>query len=157
RDLDLATLRQQVSLVLQDAVIFHGTVADNIRYADPEASDERVMEVAEAAHVTEFLDRLPNGLDTIVGERGATLSGGQRQRICVARAMLADAPILILDEPTTGLDHESENFVLDGLAQLSRDRTTIVISHYEHALRDVNRIVHIANGHLTEVHANCYW
>jgi subfamily B ATP-binding cassette protein MsbA len=150
RELDLATLRRQVSLVLQDAVIFHGTISDNIRYADPDASDERVMEVAEAAHVTEFLDRLPDGLETEVGERGATLSGGQRQRIAIARAMLADSPILILDEPTTGLDKESEAMVLDGLARLSAGKTTIVISHHEAALRDVSRIIHVADGHLTE-------
>src|SRR5262249_37622759 len=104
------------------------------------------------AHVTEFLDRLPGGLETIVGERGATLSGGQRQRICVARAILADAPILILDEPTTGLDRESEGFVPDGLSQLSQGRTTIVISHHEPALRDVHRIIHVADGHISEVH-----
>jgi subfamily B ATP-binding cassette protein MsbA len=152
RDLEIASLRRQVSLVLQEPVVFFGTIGDNIRYGDPTASDERLWQVAEAAHVTEFLDRLPQGLDTVVGERGATLSGGQRQRICVARAMLADSPILILDEPTTGLDRESETFVLEGLAKLSRDRTTIVISHHEPALRDVHRIIHIADGHLTEMH-----
>ncbi len=151
RELEIGALRRQVSLVLQEPVVFFGTIADNIRYGDPSASNERLWQVAEAAHVTEFLDRLPNGLDTIVGERGATLSGGQRQRICVARAMLADAPILILDEPTTGLDRESETYVLDGLAQLSHGRTTIVISHHEPALRDVHRIIHVADGRLNQL------
>jgi subfamily B ATP-binding cassette protein MsbA len=153
REMDLASLRRQVSLVLQEPVVFFGTIMDNIRYGNPDATDDDVWRAAEAAHVTEFLDRLPDGLDTVVGERGATLSGGQRQRICVARAILADAPILILDEPTTGLDRESEEFVLDGLAQLSQGRTTIVISHHEPALRDVHRIIHIADRHISEVHA----
>jgi subfamily B ATP-binding cassette protein MsbA len=150
RDMELASLRRQVSLVLQDAVLFHGSVYDNIRYGDPEASDERIAQVAALAHVTEFLERLPNGIDTTVGERGTTLSGGQRQRIAIARAMLSNAPILILDEPTTGLDHESEDLVLDGLEQLSRDRTTIVISHHEAALRDVTRVIHVVDHRLVE-------
>src|SRR5207244_566724 len=97
-----------------------------------------------------FLDRLPNGIHTEVGERGATLSGGQRQRIAIARAMLADAPILILDEPTTGLDRESEALVLDGLRRLSEGRTSLVISHHEAALRDATRIVHVTGGQLFE-------
>ena len=150
REFELSSLRRQVSLVLQEPVLFFGSILDNIRYGDPGASVERVLEVAEAAHVTEFVDRLTNGLDTEVGERGATLSGGQRQRISIARAMLADAPILILDEPTTGLDRESEALVLDGLARLSRGRTTIVISHHEAALRDVTRLVHVVDGQLIE-------
>ena len=150
RNLDLPSLRRQVSLVLQEPVIFFGTILDNIRYGDPEAPMERVSEVVHAAHVDEFLDRLPNGIETIVGERGTTLSGGQRQRISIARAMLADAPILILDEPTTGLDHDSEALVLDGLARLSSARTTIVISHHAAALRGVTRLIHVSEGQLTE-------
>lgn len=150
RAFELGSLRRQVSLVLQEPVLFFGSILDNIRYGDPDASLERVLEVAAAAHVTEFVDRMPNGIDTEVGERGATLSGGQRQRIAIARAMLADAPILILDEPTTGLDRESEALVLDGLARLSQGRTTIVISHHEAALRDVTRLVHVVDGELIE-------
>jgi subfamily B ATP-binding cassette protein MsbA len=150
RSLELTGLRRQVSLVLQEPALFHGTVLDNIRYGDPGASMERVDAVVEAAHVSEFLDRLPNGLDTVVGERGATLSGGQRQRIAIARAMLTDAAILILDEPTTGLDRRSATLVLDGLAQLARGRTTIVISHQELALRDVDRVVHIVDRRLVD-------
>jgi subfamily B ATP-binding cassette protein MsbA len=151
RNLDLTGLRRQVSLVLQEAALFHGTVLDNIRYGDPDASMERVAAVVEAAHVSEFLDRLPHGLNTVVGERGATLSGGQRQRIAIARAMLTNAAILILDEPTTGLDRQSAMLVLDGLAQLARGRTTIVISHQELALRDVDRIVHIVDRRLVDL------
>ncbi|HET9729111.1 MAG TPA: ATP-binding cassette domain-containing protein, partial [Acidimicrobiia bacterium] len=150
RDLDLASLRRQISLVLQEPVLFYGTILDNIRYGDPTASAERVREVVDAAHVSEFLDRLPAGLDTVVGERGATLSGGQRQRVAVARAMLAAAPILILDEPTTGLDRESERLVLDGLDRLTEGKTTIVISHHEAALRGVSRLFHVIDGALVE-------
>jgi ATP-binding cassette subfamily B protein len=150
RDLNVAALRQQVSLVLQEPVLFFGSILDNILYGDPSASMERVWECADAAHVTEFVERLPKGIETDVGERGATLSGGQRQRIAIARAMLAQAPILILDEPTTGLDMESEALVLDGLQRLSEGRTTIVISHHAAALRNVSRIVHVVNGTLQE-------
>ena len=150
RDLDLASLRSQISLVLQEPVIFFGSILDNIRYGDPGASLDAVIEAAEAAHVSEFLLRLPDGIDTIVGERGATLSGGQRQRIAIARAMLADAPVLILDEPTTGLDVQSEALVLDGLRRLSQGRTTIVISHHAAALRDVDRLIYVGKRSLTE-------
>jgi DivIVA domain-containing protein len=130
--------------------MFFGSILDNIRYGDPDASMERVQECIQAAHVAEFLDRLPNGLDTPVSERGSTLSGGQRQRIAIARAMLADAPILILDEPTTGLDRRSEELVLDGLERLASGRTTIVISHHDPALRGVSRLIHVVDGHLVE-------
>jgi ABC-type multidrug transport system fused ATPase/permease subunit len=151
RDLKLAFLRSQVSLVLQEAFLFYGTIFDNIRYGDPSASPERVWEVAELAHVTEFLDRLPDGWLTRVGERGATLSGGQKQRIAIARAMLLDAPILILDEPTTGLDQRSEALVLAGLDLLSRDRTTFVIAHHASVLSGVDRVVEVRGGEIRQV------
>ncbi|GAA0446617.1 protein-tyrosine-phosphatase [Actinoplanes capillaceus] len=148
RELHLTDLRRQISLVLQEPFLFYGTILDNIRYGDPTASLDRVWEAATRAHVTEFLDRLPQGLDTRIGERGGTLSGGQRQRIAIARAMLHDAPILILDEPTTGLDRDSEALVLDGLHRLTRNRTTFVISHHPAALARVDRIVEVRDGHL---------
>jgi ATP-binding cassette subfamily B protein len=151
RKLDLVALRRQVSLVLQEAFLFHGTIFDNIRYGDPSAPPERVWEVARMAHVTEFLDRLPDGWLTQVGERGATLSGGQKQRIAIARAMLLDAPILILDEPTTGLDQRSEALVLAGLDLLSRNRTTFVIAHHAAALVGVDRIIEVRGGQLQQV------
>jgi len=150
RHLELPTVRRQVSLVLQDPVLFYGTILDNMLYGDPEATVERVWDVAAAAHVTEFLERLPDGMLTMLGERGATLSGGQRQRIAIARAMLADAPILILDEPTTGLDRESEGLVLDGLHRLTEGRTTFVISHHDAALANVDRILDVRDGQLHE-------
>ena len=150
RTVDLGSLRRQISLVLQEPALFFGTIFSNIHYGDPTAPPDRVWECAEAAHVAEFLEGLPDGINTVIGERGATLSGGQRQRISIARAMLADAPILILDEPTTGLDKESEVFVLDGLHRLSRGRTTLVISHQPTALRDVTRLLHVDGRHITE-------
>ncbi len=151
RTLDLFSLRRQVSLVLQEPALFFGTIYSNIHYGDPTAPPERVLACAEAAHVTEFLDRLPLGIETMIGERGTTLSGGQRQRISIARAMLADAPVLILDEPTTGLDRDSEGLVLDGLERLSKGRTTLVISHQPSALRNVSRVLHVVDRHIIEI------
>lgn len=150
RDFTLTSLRRQISLVLQDALLFHGSILDNIRYGDPDASLERIWAASDAAHVTEFLDRLPEGIFTKLGERGSTISGGQRQRIAIARAMLTDAPILILDEPTTGLDQDSEALVLQGLARLSEGRTTFVISHHEPALARVDRLFEVREGALVE-------
>jgi ABC-type multidrug transport system fused ATPase/permease subunit len=111
---------------------------------------DEVLEVAEAAHVTEFLAELPNGLLTDIGERGATLSGGQRQRIAIARALLRDSPIVILDEPTTGLDAESELLVLEGLSRLCRDRTTFVISHKPAPLAGLHRVLVVGGAVVAE-------
>jgi subfamily B ATP-binding cassette protein MsbA len=150
RSLNLSSVRSQVGLVLQDPILLFGSILDNIRYGDPEAPIERVMEAAEAANVTEFLDTLPDGLLTEIGERGARLSGGQRQRITIARAMVRNAPILILDEPTTGLDPESERLVLGGLRRLAEGRTTFVISHHTTPLVGVNRILCVEEGLISE-------
>jgi subfamily B ATP-binding cassette protein MsbA len=154
RDFRLASLRRQVSYVLQEPVLFSGSILDNIRYGDPAAPDERVMEVVEAAHVQEFLDELPDGILTRLSERGSTLSGGQRQRIAIARAMLNDAPILILDEPTTGLDVESERLVLDGLARLSQGKTTFVISHHDSTLEGIDKILRVLDHSVIEESAD---
>jgi subfamily B ATP-binding cassette protein MsbA len=151
RDLRLSSLRSQVSLVLQEPILFHGSILDNIRYGAPNATVDAVLEVAEAAHVTEFLDELPDGLFTDIGERGASLSGGQRQRIAIARALLLRAPIVILDEPTTGLDAVSERLVLDGLTRLSAGRTTFVISHRAAPLVGVDRTIRVSGRRATEV------
>jgi subfamily B ATP-binding cassette protein MsbA len=150
RTFELTSLRRQIALVLEDPILFYGTILDNIRYGDPAASEQRVWEVAEAAHVSEFLGRMPAGIRTHVGERGSTLSCGQRQRIAIARAMLSNTPVVILDEPTTGLDRESEALVLDGLARLTSGRTTIVISHHGPPLSLVDRIVEIRDGTVFE-------
>ena len=151
RDLRLESVRRQASFVLQEPILFFGTILDNIRYGDPEAPMRRVWEVAEAANVTEFLQALPEGIDTVIGERGATLSGGQRQRIAIARAMLRDAPILILDEPTTGLDGAAEQLVLDGLRRLAEGRTTLVISHQTAPLVGVHRMLSVRDGTIVEL------
>ncbi|PPB47764.1 protein tyrosine phosphatase [Arthrobacter agilis] len=129
RNVTLASLRCSVSLVLQDAVLFTGTIRENIRYGQIDASDEDVEYAAKLANVHGFVSQLPEGYDTTVGKRGGTLSGGQRQRIAIARALLRDAPLVILDEVTTGLDKEARAEVLKGIDLLSRDRTTITITH----------------------------
>jgi subfamily B ATP-binding cassette protein MsbA len=146
RQWDLHALRANISFVLQETWLFQDSVAENIRYGRPGASSEEVLSAARAAHVDEFVDRLPDGLDTVVGPRGATLSGGQRQRIAVARALLRDAPILILDEPTTGLDTASEELVLEGLRQLMAHRTTIVIAHGEAPILAADEVLRVDAG-----------
>ena len=151
RDYQLATLRRQISLVLQEPVLFYGTILDNVRYGDPNASMDRVLEAVRAANVDEFLDQLPDGLDTMLGERGVNLSGGQRQRITIARAIVNAAPIVLLDEPTTGLDAVSERLVLEGLERLSAGRTTLMITHLERPLDGVDRILDIRDGKVREV------
>ena len=145
-DLDPKDVRRQIALVSQDCVIFSGTLADNIRYGRPEASEAEVRRAAEAAAAAEFIEGLPRGYETIVGERGATLSGGQRQRIAIARAILRDAPLLLLDEATSALDAENERLVQIGLENLMTGRTTIVIAHRLATIQRLKRIVVIDRG-----------
>jgi ATP-binding cassette, subfamily B, bacterial len=151
RDLTLATLRSQVAIVLQESVLFATDVRENIRFGSPAASDEQVAGAAVLAHADEFIRALPDGYDTELGERGATLSGGQRQRIAVARAILRDAPIVVLDEATTGLDGDSEREVRAALQRLCLDRTTFVISHDPKAVQDCDLIVRLQGGRLRAV------
>ncbi|HEV2033264.1 MAG TPA: ABC transporter ATP-binding protein [Candidatus Dormibacteraeota bacterium] len=151
RDLRLAWLRRQISLVLQEPVIFHGSILDNVRYGDPEAPVERVAAAVEAANLFEFVKNLANGLLTQVGERGVALSGGERQRIAIARAILRNSPILLLDEPTTGLDVDNERQVLEALQRATEGRTTLIISHHWAVLRHAHRFIRVENGCLTEV------
>jgi len=148
REWDPAALRANVSFVLQDTWLFQASIAENIAYGRPGASREEIESVARAAHAAEFIERLPDGYDTVVGPRGATLSGGQRQRIAIARAMLRDAPILILDEPTTGLDPHSEALVLGALQRLMRDRTTLVIAHGDAPIISADQILVIEGGRI---------
>ena len=145
-DSDPADLRRNIAVVAQDSVIFSGTLAENIRYGRPEASDEDVRRAAEAAAAAEFIDKLPNGYQTPVGERGVTLSGGQRQRIAIARAILRDAPLLLLDEATSALDAENERLVQIGLENLMAGRTTIVIAHRLATIQRLKRIVVMDQG-----------
>jgi ATP-binding cassette subfamily B protein len=145
---DPVELRKHIALVAQDPAIFSGTLADNIRYGRPDASDADVRRAAEAAAAAEFIERLPEGYGSLVGERGTTLSGGQRQRIAIARAMLRDAPLLLLDEATSALDAENEQLVQTGLANLMTGRTTIVIAHRLATIQKLKRIAVMDRGHV---------
>ncbi len=145
-DVDPADLRSNIAVVAQDSVIFSGTLADNIRYGRPGANDDDVRRAAEAAAASEFIERMPNGYETLVGERGVTLSGGQRQRVAIARAILRDAPLLLLDEATSALDAENERLVQIGLENLMAGRTTIVIAHRLATIQRLKRIVVMDQG-----------
>jgi len=145
---ELRSLRERISVVPQEPVLFSGSIADNIRYGKLNASAEEVEAAARAAHVHEFVQRLPRGYDTQVAEAGATLSGGERQRLGIARALLKDAPILILDEPTSSLDAISEEMVFAALRRLRRGRTTIVIAHRLSTIRDATRILVLHEGQI---------
>ncbi len=138
------SLRQQISYVLQESVLFHGSLWQNIAYGKPEASREEIQRAAELSNAMEFIEKCPQGLDTIVGERGMTLSGGQRQRIAIARAIIRNTPILMLDEPTSGLDAASEKLVFEALDRLMEGKTTIVIAHRLSTIRRAD-VIFVAN------------
>lgn len=144
------SLRRQVAYVPQEALLFHRTIAENIAYARPDASMDEIREAARQANALEFIERLPQGFDTVTGERGIKLSGGQRQRIAIARAMLANAPILVLDEATSALDSESEKLVQDALEKLMQGRTSIVVAHRLSTVASLDRIVVLDRGKIVE-------
>ncbi len=150
RDYDLQALRRQIGFVLQDTALFHGTIRENIAYGRPDATDAEIAEAARLANADEFISRMAHGYDTMVGERGMTLSGGQRQRIGIARAVIRDAPILILDEPTAALDTESEKLVMDALQKLMKGRTVITIAHRLSTIRDADKIIVVKGGVVAE-------
>jgi ATP-binding cassette, subfamily B, bacterial len=150
RDLTLRSLRQNVAVLLQETLVFDGTVRKNIAYGRPEATEEEILHAAKAADAPGFIDALPEGYDTVVGQKGRLLSGGQRQRIAIARAMIRDAPVLVLDEPTTGLDASSSEKVMAPLRRLMEGRTTIVISHNLLTVREATRIVVLEDGRIAE-------
>ncbi len=150
RDFALDHLREQVSLVSQDTYLFNTTLRDNIRLGRPDASQEQVEEAAGLAHIHRFISRLPAGYDTAIGERGVQLSGGQRQRIAIARALLKDAPVLILDEATSHLDAINEELIHQAVARLVQGRTTLVIAHRLSTIRDADRIVVLDSGAIAE-------
>jgi ATP-binding cassette subfamily B protein/subfamily B ATP-binding cassette protein MsbA len=141
RELKVEALRKNVSIVLQDVFLFHGTVRENILFGNPSAPDEAIIEAAQVANAHEFITALPNGYDTIIGERGVKLSGGQRQRISIARAVLKNAPILILDEATSSVDTETELLLQQALERLMEGRTTIIIAHRLSTVRNADKIV----------------
>jgi len=153
QDLSRATLdsyRSQLGVVLQDDFLFDGTIRENILFGRPEASQKEIEEAVEAAHVKEFTDRLADGVETLIGERGVKLSGGQRQRVSIARALLANPRILILDEATSNLDTESESYIQESLKTLMKGRTTLVIAHRLSTIRQAHQILVIEEGRIVE-------
>ena len=144
------SLRRQIAYVPQEALLFHRSIRENISYGRPDATDAEILEAARLANAMEFIDRLPAGLETMVGERGVKLSGGQRQRVAIARAILADCPILVLDEATSALDSESEALVQDALKNLMAGRTSIVVAHRLSTVAALDRIVVLEEGNIVE-------
>jgi len=150
RDLQVHAVREHIAVLLQEALVFDATVRENIVYGRPNATDEEIVRAAKAADAHEFIAALPHGYDTVVGQKGRRLSGGQRQRIAIARAMIRNAPILILDEPTTDLDPESGHRILEPLRRLMSGRTTIIISHNLMTVREATAILVLKEGHVIE-------
>jgi ABC-type multidrug transport system fused ATPase/permease subunit len=150
RDYKINALREHIGYVLQDTVLFHGTILDNIAFGRPEATREEIVEAAKLANADEFIARMAKGYDTMVGERGSTLSGGQRQRIGIARVMVRNSPILLMDEPTAALDSESEKLVIEAMERLMKGRTVITIAHRLSTIRDADKIIVIDQGAVAE-------
>ncbi|WP_203579948.1 ABC transporter ATP-binding protein [Microbacterium hibisci] len=151
QELDLRTVRQSVSVVPQESVLFEGTIRENIAYGLDDVSDERLRDALRDANASEFVDRLPENWETVVGERGARLSGGQRQRLAIARALVRDPRILLLDEATSALDPESEELVKEALNRLMKGRTTLVVAHRLSTIRQADRIVVLEHGEVVEI------
>jgi subfamily B ATP-binding cassette protein MsbA len=150
RQATLKSLRQQIAVVPQDPILFSGTIAENLRYGKPEATDEQLRDAARLAFADAFIEQMPKGYATEVGERGIKLSGGQKQRLALARAFLKDAPILILDEPTSALDAESEELIKQALLRLLEGRTALIIAHRLSTIEHAHRVVVIDEGHIVE-------
>jgi ABC-type multidrug transport system fused ATPase/permease subunit len=150
RQLTLESLREQIAVVFQETLVFDASIGDNIAYGRSSATREEIAAAADAAALTPFIESLPEGLDTVIGQKGRRLSGGQRQRIAIARAFLRDAPVLLLDEPTTGLDAESAAQVIEPLSRLANGRTTIVISHDLALARRASQVLVVEEGRIVE-------
>ena len=149
--LDLRTLRKSISVVPQETVLFNASIRENISYGLPDVSDAEIANALAMANAQEFIDQMPEGLDTEIGERGASLSGGQRQRLAIARAIIRDPKILILDEATSALDTESELLIQDAISKLRKDRTTFIVAHRLSTVRDADRIAVMKNGRIVEI------
>jgi subfamily B ATP-binding cassette protein MsbA len=150
REFAVADLRRQIAIVTQEPILFNETVRDNIAYGNPDASEDQIVAAAKAAFAHDFITRFPEGYDTMIGELGGRLSGGERQRLCIARALIKDAPILILDEATSSLDSEAEAVVQKALENLMHGRTTIVIAHRLSTISGADRIAVIVSGRVVE-------
>ncbi len=150
RDVTQSSLRRAIGLVQQDVYLFDGTIGENIAYGKPGATAEEVAEAARRANIADFIESLPDGYDTEVGERGTRLSGGQKQRIAIARVFLKNPPILIFDEATSALDNESERVVQESLSELARGRTTIVIAHRLSTIKGADEIATVEDGRVVE-------
>lgn len=146
----LSSLRDKISMVFQDNFLFDGTVRQNLMYGKADATDEEINRAIKSAYLDEFVQKLPNGIDTVIGERGLLLSGGQKQRLAIARAILKNAPIVILDEATSALDNKSEKVVQRALDKLMEGRTTIVIAHRLSTVMDADKILVINDGQVVE-------
>ena len=150
RKFTIRSLREQISFVLQDTLLFHAPIWQNIAYGRPDATRAEIIRAAELANAHEFINEMPQGYDTMVGERGVTLSGGQRQRIAIARAVIRNTSILVLDEPTSGLDAHSEQIVFEALDRLMKGKTCIVIAHHLATIRSADIIFVVKDHHLAE-------
>ena len=151
RDYDIVSLRNGISFVFQDNYLFTGTIKENILMGKADANEEDIENAVRLAHLDEFLDSLPNGIDTVVGERGASLSGGQRQRVAIARAIIKNSPIVVLDEATSALDNESEAIVQKALDNLIQNKTVFVIAHRLSTIHNADRIAVLNEGVLAEL------
>ena len=150
RDVTLESLRRQIGVVTQETLLFSASLRDNIAYGKPGASDEEVRRAAKAAHIDDFIDSLPNGYDTVIGERGVGLSGGQKQRVAIARALLMDARILLLDESTSSVDVETEMQIQRAFAELLKNRTSFIIAQRLSTVRNADRIIVLDKGRIAE-------
>jgi ATP-binding cassette subfamily B protein/subfamily B ATP-binding cassette protein MsbA len=150
REVTLRSLRDQIALVLQEPFLLPMSIAENIAYGRPDASREEVVEAARTANAHGFIEKLPEGYDTVLGERGSTLSGGERQRLSLARALLKNAPLLIMDEPTSAIDSETEYLILEGMKKLMEHRTTLLIAHRLSTVRYADRIAVLKDGRIAE-------
>src|SRR4029078_9254529 len=150
RALTLASLRRQIGIVQQDVFLFFGSIRENIAYGNLEANEPEIWAAARRAHLDAFIQSLPDGLDTLIGERGVKLSGGQKQRLSIARMFLKNPPILILDEATSSLDTETERIIQESLAELSEGRTTLVIAHRLATVKNADRIIVVTEDGITE-------
>ncbi len=150
RSVAQSDLHRQIAYVPQEPLLLHNSILNNVTLSDPDASEEEVIRALKRAHAMEFVEKLPAGLDSIVGERGVKLSGGQKQRVAIARALLQNAPIIVLDEATSALDSESEQIIKDSFRDILRGKTAVVVAHRLSTLSDMDRIIVIDNGKIIE-------